>query len=68
MGYTTYTCADCGENYVSDYTEVLPHNYNKKTVEPTCTSQGYTIYTCSDCGKEYISDEQQPTNATIYQM
>lgn len=61
MGYTTYTCADCGENYVSDYTEVLPHNYNKKTVEPTCTSQGYTIYTCSDCGKEYIGDEQQPT-------
>ena len=50
---------DCGDSYVSDYTEVLPHNYEKQVIEPTCTSQGYTIYTCPDCGAEYIGDEKE---------
>lgn len=35
---------------------MLEHNYNKQTVEPTCTEHGYSVYTCPDCGKEYIGD------------
>lgn len=29
QGYTTYTCADCGDNYVDDYTDPLGHEYQK---------------------------------------
>lgn len=56
MGYTTFTCEDCGDSYVGNYTDMLEHNYNKETVEPTCTEHGYAVYTCPDCGKSYIGD------------
>ena len=56
FGHTTYTCADCGDSYVADYTDKTEHNYDKKVIPPTCTEHGYTVYTCPDCGKEYIGD------------
>lgn len=73
MGYTTYTCDDCGESYKSDYTDPLGHDYVAEATEPTCTEQGYTVYTCSRCGDSYIAEyvdakghryEGQPTEAT----
>lgn len=56
MGWTTYTCEDCGESYKSDYTDPLGHDYVPKVTEPTCTEQGYTTYTCSRCGDSYVTD------------
>ena len=37
------------------------HQYETKTVAPTCTAKGYTQYTCSKCNASYTSDY---TNAT----
>ena len=56
MGYTTYTCVDCKDSYVSDYTDKLAHNYIADVTAPTCTTMGYTTYTCADCGENYVSD------------
>ncbi len=56
QGYTTYTCSACGDNYISDYVDVLGHNYDKYVTDSTCTADGYTTYTCSVCNDTYISD------------
>lgn len=56
MGYTIYTCADCGDSYTADFTDKAEHDYNAVVTEPTCTEHGFTTYTCSVCGDEYISD------------
>ena len=56
MGYTVYTCVDCNDSYIADYTEVIPHQYHKEVTAPTCTTMGYTEYTCVDCDDSYISD------------
>jgi len=53
-GYTTYTCANCGDSYVADETEALGHNYNSVVTEPTATEQGYTTHTCENCGDSYV--------------
>ena len=55
-GYTTYTCARCGDSYVGDATEALGHEYAAVVTEPTCTEPGYTIYTCARCGSSYVGD------------
>ncbi|MCD7775379.1 MAG: FIVAR domain-containing protein [Clostridiales bacterium] len=53
QGYTTYTCANCGDSYVSDYTNALGHTWDsgKLTVNPTCTEEGEKLYTCTVCGE-----------------
>ena len=56
MGYTTYTCQNCGASYKSDYTEQLGHNYKAVVTKPTCESMGYTTYTCDRCGDSYVDD------------
>ena len=56
QGYTTYTCAVCGESYVGDYVDALGHSYEAVVTEPTCTEQGYTTYTCAACGDTYVGD------------
>ena len=56
MGYTIYTCADCGDSYTADYTDKAEHDYNVVVTNPTCTEHGFTTYTCSVCGESYISD------------
>ena len=56
MGYTTYTCVDCGDSYKGDYTDPLGHNYRTTVTRPTCTALGYTTYTCGRCGDSYKSD------------
>jgi transposase-like protein len=60
MGFTTYVCADCGDSYVSSYTEILPHNYIAAVTDPTCLEMGYTVYTCPDCGDTYTGDYTDP--------
>ena len=42
-GYTTYTCDDCGDSYVSDIVEALGHGEELiQSKEPTCTEDGNT--------------------------
>ncbi len=36
---------------------VHTHDYKKKTIAPTCTTDGYTLYTCS-CGVSYKENEK----------
>ena len=49
QGYTTHTCAGCGDAYQDTYTEPKGHSYEPVTVEPTCTEQGYIGQACA-CG------------------
>ena len=37
-------------------TEDCPHNYETRTVDPTCTQDGYTLHTCTLCQDSYESD------------
>ncbi len=60
-GYTTHTCAGCGDTYIDTYTDALGHDYvGGSTVQPTCQHGGYTVYTCSRCGHSYNGDEKAP--------
>ena len=56
MGYTTYTCEDCGVSYIGNYTDKAEHHYHGVVTYPTCTELGYTTYTCTECGDSYKSD------------
>ncbi|MFR2018684.1 MAG: hypothetical protein ACLS27_08685, partial [Eubacterium sp.] len=58
---TTNTCVNCGDEFVSDYTEKKPHNYNAEITKPTCTNFGFTTFVCADCGDKYISDYMDKT-------
>ncbi len=49
-GYTTNTCAVCGEVTITDEVVALGHAYTAVTTEPTCTAEGSTVKTCSVCG------------------
>lgn len=59
-GYTKYTCTICGDEYLSEFRDMTPHEttlQNKK--EATCMSTGYTgDYICTECGQiiEYGND------------
>ncbi len=55
-GYTTYTCAECGDTYTVYDTEYGLHDYEAVVTAPTCTEQGYTTYTCTKCGDSYVDD------------
>ena len=56
MGFTTYTCDDCGDTYDSDYVDKAEHDYDAVITEPTCTEHGFTTYSCKNCDDEYVSD------------
>ncbi len=53
QGYTTYTCNECGDTYIDDYTDALGHSCTSSVTKPTCTEQGYTTYTCTRSGCGY---------------
>ena len=52
-GYTTYTCAVCGDSYVGDAAEALGHAWDEGTVTlaPTQEAEGEMTYTCLTCGE-----------------
>ena len=54
MGYTMYTCDDCGYRYIGDYVPMVEHNYYATVIEPTTEAQGYTVHTCKVCGYSYV--------------
>ncbi len=51
-GYTIYTCGECNEGYVGDYTAATGHAAGGWSVysSATCTEQGEERRYCSDCG------------------
>ena len=56
QGFTTYTCADCGDSYVSDYVAATGHTAGtavvEDTIDATCTADGSynsNVY-CTVCG------------------
>ena len=57
-GYTTHTCAACGDSYVDSYTDALGHNYGawKQTKAPTCTAKGTETRTCTRCNASETRD------------
>ena len=61
MGYTTYTCADCGDSYRADYVDDLGHDFEAEITPPTCTEEGYTTYTCDRCGESFVTDRTEAT-------
>ena len=57
-GFTTYTCAKCGDYFVSDYVNAKGHSpgeaHKENVVAPTCTKEGRydSVVSCSLCGAE----------------
>ncbi|MGM9522968.1 MAG: S-layer homology domain-containing protein, partial [Faecousia sp.] len=50
QGYTTHTCAGCGDSYKDTYTAALGHNYSYKvTTTPTTSATGALTGTCGRC-------------------
>ena len=51
QGYTTYTCANCGDSYVDDYTDALGHSYGSwyVTKEAECETEGQERRDCENC-------------------
>lgn len=56
QGYTTHTCAVCGDSYVDTYVEALGHSYGNWTAvtEATCTVGGVERRVCAACGDTEI--------------
>ena len=50
-GYTTYTCTQCGDSYVSDNVPATGHHYGYWSVEKeaTCGEYGVIARYCKDC-------------------
>ena len=51
MGFTTYTCSDCGDSYKSDYVEATGHKIGDWIIdkEPTTTADGSKHRECEVC-------------------
>ncbi|MBO6263244.1 MAG: hypothetical protein J6N93_03080, partial [Clostridia bacterium] len=74
-GYTTYTCTDCENSFISDYVDALGHDWGEwKTIKPaTCTERGTEQRVCSHdsthvetreikaLGHNYVGIETKPT-------
>ncbi len=52
-GYTTYTCARCGDSYVSDEVDALGHDWDEGavTTAPTEAAPGVRTFTCTRCSE-----------------
>ena len=51
QGFTTHTCAGCGDSYVDTYVDALGHDEIEYIAQaPTCTEVGWDAYvTCTRC-------------------
>ena len=52
-GYTTHTCENCSDSYISDYVDPVSHEYEETVIPATCVSMGYSVFKCADCDDEY---------------
>jgi exopolysaccharide biosynthesis protein len=55
-GQTTHTC-ECGDTYIDNEIEMLPHDYETVVTDVTCITNGITTSTCKVCGNIELSDE-----------
>ena len=68
LGFTTYTCTRCGDQYTADKVPANGHTEGKDRIEneikPTCTENGSydTVVYCSVCGAE-LSREHTAVDA-----
>ena len=67
-GFTTYTCAKCGDSYVGNEVAALGHDYQSSVTAPTCTEAGYTTYTCSRCGDSYTGNPVEAKGHSFIQQ
>ena len=53
QGFTTHTCAVCGDSYTDNYSDALGHAWNEGEVlqPPTETDPGVKLFTCTRCGE-----------------
>ena len=67
QGYTTHTCAVCGDSYVSDYVAALGHTCSEYvlTLVPTGFKTGALTGTCSVCS-ESVTVVLPALNSTDY--
>lgn len=49
-GYTWYTCAGCGEQYMDDVVEKLAHVFTTATKAADCTTAAFTYSKCTNAG------------------
>lgn len=51
QGFTTFTCAACGDCYVGDYVDPAGHHWDEGviTLEPGEETSGIRLYTCTVC-------------------
>ena len=60
FGYTLYTCTQCGDSYMDNYTKQLTHQWRVDGVRnPTCELFGYKELTCTLCG-EFDTEDIAP--------
>lgn len=59
IGYTTYTCSRCGDNYKGDYTDAAGHKPGDWIIdqEPTTDSEGSQHKECEVCGETLETEE-----------
>ena len=59
MGYTTYTCSQCGDAYKGDYTDAAGHKTGDWIIdkEPTTDSEGSKHKECEVCGETLETEE-----------
>ncbi len=56
IGYTTYTCAACGDSYVGNEVKANGHDYDVVVTPASCEQYGNKFYTCVDCGHQYAEN------------
>lgn len=71
VGYTTYTCENCGDTKTDSEVSALLHTYGEWTVtlEPTCTEAGSKEKVCSVCDETaegHVITEAIPASGHTY--
>lgn len=70
FGYTWYTCAGCGEQYMDDVTSKLAHKWTDVAAkDSTCTAVGNKAYKkCSACGEKsgYVEIAKKAHKYDVY--
>ncbi len=73
-GYTTYTCKDCGYEWVDDYTDATGHSYLKQTkktdaiykrTDKNCTTDLTYWYRCDNCDVSAGTEADNYTDITV---